>query len=394
MGLQRIEMSLPGEASSLNPGLEPPPSKLIWEEDDEVWKVSKILDELNRLEKAPKKLPDSSTHSSFGQIQEVPWLDTITKCHCEDILAAATDSSSNFIFDNDTAPPTLLIDMPTFDVPVMHEETFYATPTHGACGGVSALDLALSRKHEGENHLSLVPFLDYESEQNNPVEDKYRTLAHDLLRGLVDPALKPDREQRDRLAAIIASPSHHPTREEKDLLWRFRFSLVDNRSALTKFLLAVDWEIESEVVQAAELLEQWRKRSPIEVTDALRLLGKHVAFQTNLVSSSQRDDNNLFLHFDLLIIFNFWYTTIFRSVVMQLIPLRLLQTMSYAFICCNLFKLLSTKIQTNQLLQVCTDPSRFLPRPPVQGLRLPIFSLTEQRRTLSSPTFCTGKALI
>lgn len=131
--------------------------------------------------------------------------------------------------------------------------------------------------------LQLVPFLDYENESDNPVEDKYRTLAHDLLRGLVDPALKPDREQRNRLAHIIDSPSHHPTREEKDLLWRFRFSLVDNHRALTKFLLAVDWTVESEVVQAAELLEQWRKRSPIEVTDALKLLGKHVAFQTNLV---------------------------------------------------------------------------------------------------------------
>lgn len=183
-----------------------------------------------------------------------------------------------------------------FDIPIMHEDTFYPTPQHGASGSVTPLDLSLYRKRAAEKHpsdnssnnndfdpLQLVPFLDYENEHDNPVEDKYRTLAHDLLRGLVDPALKPDREQRDRLAAIIDSPSHHPTREEKDLLWRFRFSLVDDRRALTKFLLAVDWTVESEVVQAAELLEQWRKRSPIEVTDALKLLGKHVAFQTNLV---------------------------------------------------------------------------------------------------------------
>jgi len=101
----------------------------------------------------------------------------------------------------------------------------------------------------------------------------------------VDPQLKPDREQRTRLDRIIDSPSYHPSREEKDLLWRFRFSLVDNRRALTKFLLAVDWTVDSEVVQAAELLEQWRRRNPIEVTDALKLLGKHVAFQTNLVRS-------------------------------------------------------------------------------------------------------------
>jgi len=175
----------------------------------------------------------------------------------------------------------------------MHEETFYPIPQHGASGAVAPVDLSVHRKKAEQSQfiddlnffdpLELIPFLDYENERDNPVEDKYRTLAHDLLRGLVDPALKPDREQRNRLAHIIDSPSHHPTREEKDLLWRFRFSLVDNRRALTKFLLAVDWTVESEVVQAAELLEQWRKRSPIEVTDALKLLGKHVAFQTNLV---------------------------------------------------------------------------------------------------------------
>lgn len=207
----------------------------------------------------------------------------------------------------------MIIELPVFDVPVLHEETFYPVPQHGPSGAVTPLDLALYKKRvvaskspPSFHPLQTIPFLDYENENDNPVEDKYRTLAHDLLRGLVDPALKPDRVQRDRLAAIIASPSHHPSREEKgktglrvflgeglrivvlihcypDLLWRFRFSLVDNRRALTKFLLAVDWTVESEVVQAAELLEQWRKRSPIEVTDALKLLGKQVAYQTNLV---------------------------------------------------------------------------------------------------------------
>jgi phosphatidylinositol 3-kinase len=61
----------------------------------------------------------------------------------------------------------------------------------------------------------------------------------------------------------VSSPSYHLSTEEKDLLRRFRFSLVDERRALTKFLLAVYWTVESEVVQVAELLEQWKKRSLI-----------------------------------------------------------------------------------------------------------------------------------
>jgi hypothetical protein len=115
----------------------------------------------------------------------------------------------------------LIVELPVFDVPVMHEETFYPVPHQGTSGSVTPLDLSLYRKKTEANGAPfhplglLVPFLDYENENDNPVEDKYRTLAHDLLRGLVDPALKPDRVQRDRLAAIIASPSHHPTREEK-----------------------------------------------------------------------------------------------------------------------------------------------------------------------------------
>lgn len=122
----------------------------------------------------------------------------------------------------------------------MHEETFYPAPQNGPSGSVTPLDLALYKHKIASNKslvpfdpLQTVPFLDYENENDNPVEDKYRTLAHDLLRGLVDPALKPDRVQRDRLAAIIASPSHHPSREEKGK-WQSQ-SCIDTDSFLMAY---------------------------------------------------------------------------------------------------------------------------------------------------------------
>ena len=112
------------------------------------------------------------------------------------------------------------MELPQFDVPIMHEETTYPTSNQGTSGTVTPLQFSLYQQQKPSrstdfNSLEMIPFLDYENERDNPVEDKYRTMAHDLLRGLVDPALKPDRAQRDRLAAIIASPSHHPSREEK-----------------------------------------------------------------------------------------------------------------------------------------------------------------------------------
>lgn len=312
------------------------------EDHDEKWKASLILDALERSEEANSLLgPDgrggASAESAGGEggagdgnatasgggdiapssqnlVQSVPWLDKLTKERCHQILSEPSDGDGRQVKCStlprswpEPPPSFLIVELPVFPIPIVHEETFYPHSVHGASGSVTALELSMHHKRlakelghkdkkaslsiqlspitpdDNDMGLSLVQFLDFENEDDNPVEDKYRTLAHDLIRGLVDPALKPDREQRARLASIIASPSHHLTTEEKDLLWRFRFSLVDNRRALTKFLLAVDWTVESEVVQAAELLEQWRKRSPIEVTDALKLLGKHVAFQTNLV---------------------------------------------------------------------------------------------------------------
>jgi hypothetical protein len=234
--------------------------------------------------------------------------------------------------------PYLIIELPTTSLPILYEEPIYPVETsshiRGTTGSITASELikfhSLYRTEEEDDDNSgnsglivnisprammddntttsssksilhpstavaflypLVQTLDYEpplAEDNptdNPAQDKYRILAHDLIRGLVDPGLKPDRAQRSRLERIVSSPSYYLTTDEKDLLWRFRFSLVDERRALTKFLLAVDWTVESEVVQAAELLEQWKKRSPIEVTDALKLLGRNVAFQTGLVRS-------------------------------------------------------------------------------------------------------------
>jgi hypothetical protein len=363
-GLTRLPLKRPtttGETLrkngiAINPGLSQPPKKSDpspwqWDDQDPAWKASRILEQLDRFEGYTKgnvsvtngsgtvdtatpapSLSHPKFGAAFGDMPSVPWLDNLARQYCEETIRLAEEKSSqNFAmcgWNDDDDPNSslayLIVELPVFDVPVMHEETFYPTPQQGPSGSVTPLDLALYRQKKAQqngviteslpksnnlacpplfHHLEMIPFLDYEDEHDSPIDEKYRTLAHDLLRGLVDPALKPDRVQRDKLASIIASPSHHPSREDKDLLWRFRFSLVDNRRALTKFLLAVDWTVESEVVQAAELLEQWRKRSPIEVTDALKLLGKQVAYQTNLVrayaidtlASAPDEELNLYL---------------------------------------------------------------------------------------------------
>ena len=276
----------------------------------------------------------------------VPWLDALTRERCLDILnnddeytypstsqppklsPPKTDNLNKAaqrpsIHAKSSPPPTstdpvasyLIVELPTPAIPILHDEPLYPNSTclnatelvkfhsqyisedeqRGLQVQISpeAIDRTSTTDTPQSLLYPLVQVLDHEPPltdendniQDNPAQDKYRILAHDLIRGLVDPGLKPDRSQRARLERIIGSPSHHLSTEEKDLLWRFRFSLVDNRRALPKFLEAVDWTVESEVVQTVELLDQWRKRSPIEVTDALKLLGRNVAFQTSLVRS-------------------------------------------------------------------------------------------------------------
>ena len=302
--------------------------------EDEKWEASLILDQLYTLQHAAKqaaeaellaaaqpKSASSVQKPSIGrkaqtiQMESVPWLDRYTQERCieilqEDVYSLEYGDELNLLEKDSSA--YLIVEMPDCDtsMPIVHQEVLYTgAGLHGPSGAVTALDLSLFHHeqqlskgktkggrvlmpspdkvdiHDVSNNTNyrLVQFLDMECADDNPVEDKYRTLQHELIRGLVDPALKPDALERNRLNIIIGGTSRHLTRKEKDLLWKFRFSLVDNRRALTKFLLAVEWNVESEVVQAAELLEQWRKRSPIEVSDALKLLGKNVAFQTGLV---------------------------------------------------------------------------------------------------------------
>lgn len=336
---------------------------LAQEAVDYKWKASLILEQLQSKKKIdhaytiisnngppkdtatitkPGKQTSKQVKNDAARGNKAYWLDNFTMERCRQMISdddvdddcdddyqtyASHLSSPEYSLNTNSY---LIVELPIFNLPVVYEEQFYPHNLQGASGSVTALDLALHKRHvlalaaiehnaavatatgdragvgtnvtlrespqiallkskvaeEQDAGISLVQFLDPEREDNNPAEDKYRTLAHDLLRGVVDPTVKPNKEQRDRLLHIISSPvQYNLTREEKDLLWRFRFSLVDNRRALTKFLLAVDWTEDDEVVQAAELLEQWRERSPIQVTDALKLLGKHVAFQTSLVRS-------------------------------------------------------------------------------------------------------------
>ncbi|MQL74982.1 hypothetical protein Taro_007354 [Colocasia esculenta] len=127
----------------------------------------------------------------------------------------------------------------------------------------------------------LVIVWDPEVGKSNPSEHKQLKLARSLTRGIIDKDLKPssnDSKYTQASLFIMGYIMHRilkypPTRtlsgEERQLLWKFRFSLVSDKKALTKFLRSVEWSDAQEAKQAIDLMGRWEM---IDVTDALELL--------------------------------------------------------------------------------------------------------------------------
>ncbi|XXG72702.1 hypothetical protein AAC387_Pa07g1741 [Persea americana] len=116
----------------------------------------------------------------------------------------------------------------------------------------------------------LVIVWDPEVGRINPSEHKQLKLARSLTRGIIDRDLKPSSNERKSIQRILKYP---PTRtlsgDERQLLWKFRFSLMSEKRALTKFLRCVEWSDVQEAKQALDLMGRWET---IDVTDALELL--------------------------------------------------------------------------------------------------------------------------
>ncbi|GMH64510.1 hypothetical protein TL16_g03978 [Triparma laevis f. inornata] len=117
---------------------------------------------------------------------------------------------------------------------------------------------------------------------SNCFENKHRML-NVSDRTIVDVEMRPGETEIQRLKEIVERPGGRMEEDEREMLWKFRFSLVDSSAALPKFLLCVNWEIQQEVTQTVELLQQWEKRSTITITDAVKLLGSEPNYRKDIV---------------------------------------------------------------------------------------------------------------
>ncbi|KAI9359230.1 kinase-like domain-containing protein [Zopfochytrium polystomum] len=209
------------------------------------------------LTTTPGKVEDSSEMDRLerimrqyerGDLPRVDWMDYLVFREIESINKKEHATRKKLF---------LYIELPQFDHPVVYSEKEYSLPP-----------FVLPRMLDAE-YLTVD---DPESVRDNPVESKHRKLARSHRNGPLDRDLKPNSKLRDDLNKIVKyPPTQNLTTEEKDLLWKFRFYLTQNKKALTKFLKCIEWQDSVEVKQAVDLILGWAE---IDVEDALELLGQ------------------------------------------------------------------------------------------------------------------------
>ncbi|VDK70545.1 unnamed protein product [Litomosoides sigmodontis] len=136
--------------------------------------------------------------------------------------------------------------------------------------GDSTFSVVYYDNEEKFKRRSIYPLIDPEMDFENVCEVKHHMMTRSSRAGIIERELKPNASARQYLERIVRlPPAHAINSEERDLIWKFRYFLRNNRKALPKFVRAVAWNKTEEAAYALVLVNEW---SPLEASDALELL--------------------------------------------------------------------------------------------------------------------------
>ncbi|KAH3995297.1 phosphatidylinositol 3-kinase VPS34 [Parastagonospora nodorum] len=255
--------------------------------------VDEQVTEMQRLEELLKK-------QEMGDLPTNTWLDGLVykkmmKIRNEALKAEATALNRQSKTDGDAGGEDeqelfyLEIEFPRFDHAVVFTDVEYPPPPVSDLRLPVETDVRLRPPPE----VSFGPDIDidgvgygdadagrlikiYDPEigrRVNPAEDKHRELMRSQQTDSLDRDRKPNVHVRDKLNLLMAKgPLEEITSHERDDIWKFRYFLLRDKRALTKFVKCVNWKNPREARQAAPLLDKWAE---IDVDDALELLGPH-----------------------------------------------------------------------------------------------------------------------
>jgi len=189
--------------------------------------------------------------------EQLPFIPTHLLTHGEDI----TKNEASRIFFEDSV--VLFIEFLVLNHQIVFHQESYPTPNAKEISGFPP-----KKKKQGFVY-------DPELSRDNPVEFKHVSLMVRRTRDEYDKDLKPNIEELQKLKAIIRSPiTRHLEEEEKNMLWKFRYWLKNNKKALIKFLQCVNWKKSREEILGLDLMNKWET---IDIADALGLLSHEFA---------------------------------------------------------------------------------------------------------------------
>ncbi len=224
-----------------------------------------------------------------GDLENVPWLDEVSSEVLKDgILALRSEQGQRRGLELNIRLPAFLhevffADYDTINLPGVHD-TASLSSRHRMTRETQASSLHAFMTSEDTiipRNDHLITFQDPEINKEPPVETMELKLARSMARKKENPHLRPNTQEKSELDRIIRyPPSKGLSRDERDIIWKFRYSITNDRNAITKFLKSVDWADAEEAAQAQKLMETWAR---IDVGDALEMLSP--VFQNPIVRS-------------------------------------------------------------------------------------------------------------
>jgi phosphatidylinositol 3-kinase len=226
--------------------------------------ASDDIEKLFRLQEAWKRFES-------GHLESVPWLDSLS---CDSASRAIRELKTRHGLARGLE---LQIELPRYDFDVFYSDSgVHVAAPQAATSAAHATSLQQICRHGLETSDAyvqtghLVTFIDSEVGKDSPAEGMAQKMSRSAGRENENVLLRPNTQERAMLDRIATFP---PTKElrqnEKNLIWRYRYSLTNDRRALTKFLTCVDWADAAEAQQAVKLMSDW---ATIDVGDALEML--------------------------------------------------------------------------------------------------------------------------
>ena len=161
----------------------------------------------------------------------------------------------------------LEIEFPLYEFPVIFEDIDFNYEKKRAMMKNPHADEDFYDQINNFSGCCLVADYDFDRNRTNPVEEQYSNI---ILFSDNFKDLQPKIEETNKINKILSKPHFTDiSKEEKFLIWKYRYFLSKNKDALAKFLHSVNWSYEKEGKEALNLLTNWVS---IDYEDALHLI--------------------------------------------------------------------------------------------------------------------------